>query len=73
MKRKDDLFEGLEEFDEEMPESKRYKMADDDLSVGVEHALAPMPDDPASRAGGTALVSVVRPHETLFIVQFKSF
>ena len=50
MKRKDDLFEGLEEFDDEVPDSKRYKMAEDDLSVGVEHALAPPTDDPAARA-----------------------
>lgn len=45
MKRKDDLFEGLDEFDEEMPDGKRFKMSDDDLGMSVEHALGMPPSE----------------------------
>lgn len=39
MKRKDDFFEGLADFEEEVPESKKIKMSEDDLGMTVEHAL----------------------------------
>lgn len=54
MKRKDDLFEGLDEFDEEIPDGKRFKMSDDDLGMSVEHALgAPPGEDSMHRPSGT--------------------
>lgn len=41
MKRKEDLFEGLAEFDEEIPDARRYKLAEDDMGITVEQALGP--------------------------------
>lgn len=41
MKRKEDLFEGLAEFDEEIPDAKRYKLSEDDMGITVEQALGP--------------------------------
>lgn len=53
MKRKDDLFEGLDEFDEEMPDGKRFKMSDDDLGMSVEHALGmPASEDSMQKPSG---------------------
>lgn len=46
-----DLFEGLDEFDEEVPDIKRYKMGEDELNMGVEDALAGQQDDAIARPG----------------------
>lgn len=54
MKRKDDLFEGLADFDEDVPESKRMKLSEDDMGMSVEHALgAPNGEDSMQTHAGT--------------------
>lgn len=42
MKRSNDFFEGLAEFDEDIPEAKRYKMAEDESGGSVEHGQTGM-------------------------------
>lgn len=54
MKRKTDLFEGLAEFEEDIPDAKRYKLVDDELAPQVEHALGgPTSVDAVHSAPGT--------------------
>ena len=55
-KRSNDFFEGLAEFDEDLPEAKRYKLAEDEAGGSAEHGQTGVSgEDSGSRPQRTSI------------------
>jgi len=62
MKRSNDFFEGLAEFDEEIPDAKRYKYPEDEMGGASEHGHGGMNgEDSAPRPPGVSFLSLLVP------------